>query len=114
MNQGFGLFKTTMPETRKADYYLGCLDGSVFIDFNKTKDSYVCLVRISFDGYGCCSLEERAKCLNPEDSMKFIEEFEKEDLNQEAIEVLVKKVIEMNKEYIWADAVGEYGLIENK
>ena len=25
-----------MPLTRKADFYLGCLDSSVFIDFNQT------------------------------------------------------------------------------
>ncbi|SIR51193.1 hypothetical protein SAMN05421545_3977 [Pontibacter lucknowensis] len=101
-----------MPETRKADYYLGCLDGSVFIDFNRTKDNRIYLVRISFDGYGCCNLEERAKGLNPEDSKRFVEEIEKKDLNQKAIEVLVKKAVEMNKELIWADAIVEYGLIE--
>jgi hypothetical protein len=27
MKKDFGFFKTKMPETRKADFYLGCLDG---------------------------------------------------------------------------------------
>ena len=54
MKQDFDFFKTSMPSTRKADYYLGGLDSSVFIDFNRTKENRISLVRISFDGYGCC------------------------------------------------------------
>ena len=43
MGQDFYFFKTTMPESRKADFYLGCLDGSVFIDFNYTPDKRISL-----------------------------------------------------------------------
>jgi len=113
MNQDFDFFKTTMPKTRKADYYLGCLDSSVFIDFNHSKDNRIFLVRISFDGYGCCNLDERAKYLDKENSQKFITEIKKEKLNQEKIEKLVKEAIKINKEYIWTDAIEEYGLIES-
>ena len=113
MNPNFDFFKTTMPKTRKADYYLGCLDGSVFIDFNHSKDNGIFLVRISFDGYGCCNLEERAKPLNHKNSQKFIKEIRKEELNQEAIEILVKEAIRINKENIWTDAIEKYGLIES-
>ena len=35
MNQEFKFFKTTMPQTRKAVYYLGCIHSSIFIDFNR-------------------------------------------------------------------------------
>ena len=52
MNQDFEFFKTTMPQTRKADYYLGCLDSCVFLDFNRSTDNGISLARISFDGYG--------------------------------------------------------------
>ena len=114
MNQDFDFFKTSMPSSRQADYYLGCLDGSVFIDFNRTKDDDIKLVRISFDGYGCCDLDEQAKSLNLEDSKKFIEEVEKEELNQETLEELVKKVIEINKDLIWSDAIEEYGLVKKE
>ena len=50
-----------MPESRKADYYLSCLDSSVFIDFNRSNENLISLVRISFDGYGCCNLDEKSK-----------------------------------------------------
>ncbi len=108
----FDFFKTTMPKTRPADFYLGCLNGSVFIDFNKTGNDQIVLVRISFDGYGCCNLKKEVELLNEEDSGLFIKEMNKESLNQEAITVLVKKSIEMNKKHIWIDALEKYGLIE--
>lgn len=112
MNQDFDFFRTTMPGSRKADYYLGCLDGSVFIDFNYSKDNRISLVRISFDSYGCCNLNDNAKSLNITDSSEFVEEIEKEKLDQKSIERLVKKIIRINKDHIWSDALDEYGLIE--
>jgi hypothetical protein len=111
MNQDFDFFKTTMPESRKADYYLGCLDSSVFMDFNRSIDNRISLVRISFDGYGCCELDERGTLLNHTESQKFIEEMEKEKLNQEKISRLVNEIIKINKGLIWMDAIEEYGLL---
>lgn len=45
----FGFFKTEMPSSRKADFYLGCLESCVFIDFNLTGNQLITLCRISFD-----------------------------------------------------------------
>ncbi|MCP4439366.1 MAG: hypothetical protein GY810_10540 [Aureispira sp.] len=114
MNQNFDFFKTTMPKTRKADYYLGCLNGSVFIDFNCSEDNCIYLCRISFDGYGCCDIDNINKTLNHKDSQKLIEELQKENLDQEAIAFLVKKLIYLNKEHIWDDAIEQYGLIDKE
>ncbi|MFN7116236.1 MAG: hypothetical protein ACK4TA_05515 [Saprospiraceae bacterium] len=114
MNQNFDFFKITLPETRKADYYLGCLDGSVFIDFNRSEDNRIYLRRISFDGYGCCNLDKDSNFLNNLDSKKFIEELEKQELDQAIITSLVKIAIKINKEHIWTDAIEEYGLIEKE
>ena len=113
MNLKLDFFKTSMPSTRKADYYLGCLDSSVFIDFNRTQDNLISLVRISFDGYGCCNLDENGLSLNLNDSVEFIMEMENDNLNQENISRLVKEIIKVNKDHIWMDAIQEYGLIEN-
>jgi len=41
MNQDFDFFKTTMQKTRMTDFHLGCLDGSVFIDFNHTEENRI-------------------------------------------------------------------------
>jgi hypothetical protein len=83
MGQYFDFFKTTMPDSRKADLYLGCIDGSVFLDFNYTTDNRINLCRISFDGYGCCNLDNDAKSLDDQSSRVFIDEMRKDNLNQE-------------------------------
>ena len=110
MGQDFNFFKTTMPESRKADFYLGCLDGSVFLDFNSTTDKLINLCRISFDGYGCCIIDSSAKCLDYQLSKDFIEEIDKENLDQERITKIVLELIRLNKDNIWTDALEEYNL----
>jgi hypothetical protein len=112
MNTNFDFFKTTMPDSRIADYYLGCLDGSVFIDFNLTTDKLISLRRISFDGYGCCNLDNKAKFLDDKLSKDFVEQIGKDNLNQEKIAKIVLELIRLNKDHIWSDALEEYKLIE--
>jgi hypothetical protein len=112
LTQDFGFFKTQMPDTRKADFYLGCLDSSVFIDFNLTSDNLISLCRISFDGYGCCNITDTKNLLNFELSKKFLEEIKKDKLDQEKLTPLVKEIIKVNREHIWTDALEEYNLID--
>ena len=114
MKQDYGFFKTTMPDSRKADFYLGCLDGCVFIDFNYTAEKCINLCRISFDGYGCCYLDVKAKCINEQLSKDFVEIISKENLDQEKITKIVLELIRLNKDNIWIDALEEYNLIEKR
>lgn len=100
-----------MPGSRKADFYLGCLDGSVFIDFNFTTDKRINLCRISFDGYGCCNLDNNAKCLDDISSKAFIDEIGKDNFDQEKITKIVLELIRLNKDNIWTDALEEYNFI---
>lgn len=112
MNKSYDFHKTTMPKSRKADYYLCCLDNSVFIDFNRSSENKIFLVRISFDGYGCCNLNGVKSHLSVEDSQRFLVEMDKKILNQEIITELVLKAIQINKEFIWNDALEKYNLIK--
>jgi hypothetical protein len=114
MKLEFDFFKTTMPNSRKADYYLGCLDGSVFLDFNKTKDKRIYLSRISFDGYGCCEIKKNAIYLSEQSSTEFIAIIDSYILNQEKITKKVLELIQLNTENIWNDALLEYNLIDKK
>jgi hypothetical protein len=114
MEQAFDFFKTTMPRSRKADFYLGCLDGSVFIDFNYTTDKRIKLCRISFDGYGCCNLDNNAKCLDEQSSKAFLDVVGKNNLDQGNITKLVLELIQLNKDNIWSDALEGYNLIDIK
>ena len=101
-----------MPNSRQADFYLGCLDGSVFLDFNCTTDKLIYLCRISFDGYGCCNIQNDAKCLDDQLSKVFMDEIVKENLDQKKITQLVIELIRLNKDNLWTDALEEYNLIE--
>ena len=114
MGIDFDFFKTIMPDSRKADFYLGCLDGCVFLDFNYSTDKRINLCRISFDGYGCCNIDNNAKCLDSQLSKEFTDEIEKDNLDQEKITKFVLELIRLNKEYIWTDALEEYKLIDNE
>ncbi|MEN9335767.1 MAG: hypothetical protein RLZZ500_754 [Bacteroidota bacterium] len=114
MKQDFEFFKTTMSGSRKADFYLGCLDGSVFMDFNFTATNHINLCRISFDRYGCCNLDNNAKSLDDKSSKDFIDEIGKKHLDQGKITRVVLELIRLNKDNIWADALEEYNLIDKE
>ena len=114
MEQDLDFFKTTMPESRKADFYLGCLNGSVFLDFNSSTENLIYLRRISFDGYGCCNIDNNVSYLDYKLSKDFIEEISKDNLNQEKITKIVLELIRLNKDNIWTDALEEYELIDKK
>ena len=114
MKQGFQFFNSTMPDSRKADFYLGCLDGCVFLDFNYTTEKRINLCRISFDGYGCCNLDFKAKCIDDQLSKDFVEQISKENLDQEKITKIVLELIRLNKDNIWTDALEEYNLTDKQ
>jgi hypothetical protein len=111
-------YVTTMPSTRPANYYLGYLEGSVFLDFDNV-ETRVCLKRISFDGYGCCELADTAIPLSEEDSKIFKdllqdvvkEQFQDVVKDQLTLKAIIKKAITINKKLIWTDALEEYELI---
>jgi len=113
MEQDFDFFKTQMPDSRKADFYLGCLEGSVFMDFNQSLENLIFLCRISFDGYGCCELSGTTKFLNAELSKQFLHEIAKDEINQQKMTNIVKEIIKINSEHIWTDALKEYNLIDS-
>jgi hypothetical protein len=109
-NNNMEFFITVMPSSRKADYYLGCSEGSVYIDFNNHDNKHVRLRRISFDGYGCCDLEDKAIPMDEADSYAFKEMFKNDLLDQSRLELIIKKTLSINRELIWDDALKEYFL----
>ena len=119
--QNLIFFKTQMPgNSRLADYYLGCLNGCVYIDFNLNEDHCIYLLRISFDGYGCCRLADNVIPMTKEETLLFIENHKKlltddyieDNQTQNIINKIVKDTIKNNKKYIWKDALQKYKLIE--
>jgi len=111
MTINYNFFAASMPESRPADYYIGCLDGCVFIDFNNKQDDKIYLKRISFDGYGCCNLNGDVVPLSTEDSAAFKKIVESDIKDQNLITPIIKRAIALNKEQILTSALEEYYLI---
>lgn len=99
-----------MPDSRPAEYCLGCYDGSCFIDFN-IQNGLVFLERISFDGFGCFEISNPDITLSLEESEVFQEEMKKNNFSQKVIRPLVLKLINLNKDLICADVFDQYPLL---
>src|SRR5688572_4941184 len=97
MNDELEFFITAMPDSRPADYYLGCLGGSVFMDFDNYENESIQLKRISFDGYGCCDLKNHAIPINEVDSRAFKDIIEAQLSDQSRLTAIVKKTILSNR-----------------
>lgn len=110
-NPALDFFITTMPGTRPAHYYLGYYDGSVYLDFNNVAEGHILLKRISFDGYGCCHLSDKAVPVDHADSQDFKAMLRSGILDQPRLRTIVKKTIWDNRALIWNDALAEYDLL---
>ncbi len=104
-------FIANMGPGRPADYYLGYMDSSVFLDFNNCDNGRVCLVRISFDGYGCCDLGDKSEPLSAEDSEVFKRMMRNNINDQNILFEVIKKSIAINKGLLWLNALKEYYLV---
>jgi len=110
MNESLDFFTTTMPASRPADYYLGCLDSCIFMDFNNCSNGRIRLVRISFDGYGCAELGDKSIPMSEQDSHSFKEIIKAGLSDQLTLSLIVKRTLQENSNLIWHDALKEYGL----
>ena len=106
-----GLFITTMPESRPADYYFGCLEGSIFIDVDEVDNGLISLVRVSFDGYGCYEFPDEIRPMSREDSMLFKEIMESPEPNLQLLTALLTKTLRENNHLDWNEPLKTYQLI---
>lgn len=115
MDDKLVFFRTSMPNSRPADYCIGCHGGSVFIDFESGADESIRISRISFDGYGCCDLVN-PEPMDEENSKTFLlvvgeQPFEAVFESLTGIEEIIKSNIRQNRHLLWVDALREYKLI---
>lgn len=94
-------------------YFCLCLQGgSVFADFNLDSDGRAYLVRISFDGYGCCDTEGKVTRLSLDESQTLIKQFVADDVNRDEVREILHRYFDQNKNVIWRHALEEYALLE--
>lgn len=113
MKEEYKFFRwALMPSSRKADYYLACCDDSVFIDFDDYDSDQIVIVRISFDGYGCCNIpSDKVLPVSKEHSLLFKLMFNSKEIEQDRLKQIIACTLKMNIGLIWEDALNEYELI---
>ena len=112
VKEDLNFIKTSMPESRKADYHFSYYDYSVIIDFNKKENNKIYLVRISFDGFGCCEIGSKSIPLNKQESHDFRELMNFDNFDQKKLNQVIRKSVNLNQNHIWKDALFEYKLTE--
>jgi hypothetical protein len=83
----------------------------VFADFEFGPNGGLFLVRISFDGYGCC---EPAACvgeLSADKTRRFIEHIQAGSVGSPEVEEILRSYFSDNKSLLWEEALVSHGLI---
>jgi hypothetical protein len=110
------------PLFRECSFQLCVDDGSVYMDFQVTDESDVRLLRVSFDGYGCCSCasssnEEGSRMvyqvtpMSASDATALHSMIQQSTLEQPQISDILRRYCTENRQHIWDDALEEYGLL---
>ena len=99
----------TMPG-RPCRYCLALQGGAVFADFD-IDDGKAYLVRVSFDGYGCCTVDDSIRKMNSDDSSKFIEMIDSKNVVQDELSSILSRYFRSNTDVIWKDALAQHGLL---
>ncbi|MBK8040534.1 MAG: hypothetical protein IPK22_25880 [Verrucomicrobiaceae bacterium] len=100
-----------MEPTRPCSFCLALQDGSVFADFDKDDDDLISLLRISFDGFGCCNISEPITKMSSEDSRLILDAVAQNEVGGELVEDALRRYFRANSHVIWADALSEHELL---
>src|SRR5262249_7532486 len=87
--------------TRPWTFCLCLQGGRVFADFNIDSDGRVCLVRISFDGYGCCATEGKVARMPFDESHTLVNLVNTEDVNRDEIREILYRYFDQNQYVMW-------------
>ncbi|CAN5425989.1 hypothetical protein BH18ACI3_BH18ACI3_15180 [soil metagenome] len=96
---------------RPCRYCLSLQDDSVFADFDVDGEGCVLLVRISFDGFGCCYTAEKIRSMSSEISRTWIDLVEADDTRAEVMSTILSQYFLANSDVIWKDALEEHHLV---
>ena len=93
------LYPPMLP-TRPCRFCLSLQGGSVFADFDVDPDGRVYLVRVSFDGYGCCRAPDGIGRMNGPDSDALLAMVEQGEVGPEAERVLCA-YFQQHRDVLW-------------
>src|SRR4051794_33326117 len=100
------------PNVRPCRVALSLGLGCVFADFDvDTATGAVFLVRISFDGYGCCNAPSEIGRMNAEDSNVLLAMAERGVIDAPALEPILRRYFRASEQLLWSDALRENDLV---
>ena len=100
------------PTTRPCRVALSLNGGAVFADFDvDALTGAVFLVRISFDGYGCCNAPPEVGRLNVEESKALLEMAQRGVGDRAALDPALRRYFRANEHLLWDDALREHELV---
>jgi hypothetical protein len=99
--------------SRPCAFSLALQDDSVFADFDLDAQQRVVLVRISFDGFGCCRVGGRATAMSAADSARLIALVRSKQLQATTVGPMLSAYFETLAGVVWEDALRHHKLLEN-
>lgn len=102
-----------MPSSRPSRYCFALQDESVFADFDVDVSGSVFMLRVSFDGYGCCSTAGITSTMSPDVSKRLITLVEANDLASGELAGILSEHFRQNSDVIWKDALEDNGLLDD-
>lgn len=105
-----------MLPTRPCKFCLCLQGGSVFADFDVDGVGQAYVVRISYDGYGCCHPDFASEVgrMSKHDSDILLEAITHNRLDTERVARILSEYLSAHRETLWSDALIDHGLTTNK
>jgi len=97
--------------TRPCKYCLALQDDAVFADFQINENGHLYLVRISYDGYGCCEPANRIMGIEITNTNQLISAIENNKLNTQTVTAILNGYFLTHKDVLWEDALLKHKLI---
>ncbi|WP_415844734.1 hypothetical protein ACMYUJ_17735 [Stutzerimonas zhaodongensis] len=97
--------------TRPCKYCLALQDYAVFADFQINENGNLYLVRISYDGYGCCEPENKIMGIEIKNTNQLISAIESNNLKTQTVTAVLRGCFRAHKDVLWEDALLEHKLI---
>ena len=99
-------------ETRSCRFCLCLQGGSVFADFDVSETGLVYLLRISFDGFGCCRVPESIERMTTEESDLLLAAVSTERFDVRASSAL-SAYFRRLRGPVWDDALQAHHLVDS-
>ncbi len=97
--------------TRPCRFCLSLQGGSVFADFDVDPDGRVFAVRVSFDGYGCCTTTSSIGRMDVEASKALLAMIDRGAIDDVAANRALREYFRANSDVLWKDALEEHALL---